>query len=116
MSEFEDKINSLLNDPEQMDKIAALAKSLMGGEEQSSADKSAKSNDMDGFDPAMLGKIAGLLKNSGARESEQTALLNAMKPYLSEKRREKMDKAMKLAKFAEIAELAADEFGGDDDV
>ena len=34
MGEFEDRINSVLNDPEQMDKIANLAKSLMGGDGQ----------------------------------------------------------------------------------
>ena len=37
-----------------------------------------------------------------------------MRPYLSEKRRSKMDKAMKIAKLASIASIAA-QFGGDDD-
>ena len=32
MSEFEDKLNELLNDPGQMERIAGIAKSLMGGE------------------------------------------------------------------------------------
>ena len=139
MSEFEDKINSLLNDPKQMDKIAAMAKSLMGDEggtpkPQNAANKAEDS----GFDPAMLGKLTGLFKKDGSEDvgidpamlgklmgllgkgssgdSERTALLNAMKPYLSEKRRTKMDKAMKLARIAKIAELAAGEFGGDGDV
>ena len=31
MSELEDKINGILGDPAQMEKIAGLAKSLMGG-------------------------------------------------------------------------------------
>ena len=31
MGELEDQLNSILSDPEQMAKIAGLAKSLMGG-------------------------------------------------------------------------------------
>jgi hypothetical protein len=141
LSEFEDRINSLLNDPKQMDKIAALAKSLMGEEggtqKPQGTAKAAESGGLDpdmlgkltglfkndgsedgglGLDPAMLGKLAGILKKGGSENSERTALLNAMKPYLSEKRRSKMDKAMKLARIAKIAELAAGEFGGDGDV
>ena len=34
-----------------------------------------------------------------------------MKPFLSERRREKMDKAMKLARLAGLAGIAAAEFG-----
>ena len=33
MSEFEDRVNSILNDPDQMDKITKIAQSLMGGEQ-----------------------------------------------------------------------------------
>jgi hypothetical protein len=32
VSEFEDKLSSLMNDPKQMEKIASLAKTLMGGD------------------------------------------------------------------------------------
>lgn len=114
MSDFEDKLNSLLNDPDQMSRIADMAKSFMGGE-TGERNKTADS-DSGGIDPGLISRISKLLSRSGSGDGERTALLNAMKPYLSEKRRSKMDKAMKLAKFAEIAELAADEFGGDDDV
>lgn len=52
----------------------------------------------------------GLLKRNGVK-SEERALLEAMKPFLSERRREKMDKAMKLARLAGLAGIAAAEFG-----
>lgn len=114
MSEFEDKLSSLMNDPKQMEKIASLAKTLMGGDNP--GEKAGEGSDEPGLDPGILKKLAGIIGKSGAGGSEQTALLNAMKPFLSEKRREKMDKAMKLARLAEIAELAAGEMGGDGDV
>ena len=114
MGEFEDRLSSLMNDPKQMEEIAAMAKSLMGGEDRSGgAGAGAEGPDLD---PGMLQKLAGILGKTGTKTSEQTALLNAMKPYLSEKRRTKMEKAMKLARIAEIAELAAGEIGGDGDV
>ena len=53
MSEFEDRINSVLNDPEQMDKIANLAKSLMGGGDGQGADAG---------DGGMMGKLGELAK------------------------------------------------------
>ena len=43
-------------------------------------------------------------------------LLEAMKPYLAEKRRRKIDRAMKLARLASLAELAAEDLEGDDHV
>ena len=42
--------------------------------------------------------------------------LEAMKPYLAEKRRRKIDRAMKLARLASLAELAAEDLEGDDHV
>ena len=133
MSEFEDRINSVLNDPEQMDKIANLAKSLMGGDSSSEAGSgdggmmgklgelakglaggdAVNKGGMD-IDPAMLGKIGRLMSAGNTQDSNERALLEAMKPYLTEKRRQKMDRAMQLAKLARIARLAMGEMGGGD--
>ena len=132
MSEFEDRINSVLNDPEQMDKIANLAKSLMGGKGQSAdagdggmmgkLGELAKSfsgggsatQESPAIDPAMLGKIGRLMKAGNAQNSNERALLEAMKPYLTEKRRQKMDRALQLAKLARIARIAMGEMGEGD--
>ena len=107
MGDFEDKLNQLLNDPKEMERFAGFAKSLMGGDEPATEEKAPD------FDPGLLKKISGLM--SGGRGSKDTKLLEAMRPYLSEKRRSKMDRAMKIARLAGLAELAAGELGGDDD-
>ena len=133
MSEFEDRINSVLNDPEQMDKIANLAKSLMGGGDGQGADAGdggmmgklgelakglsgggAGAQESPAIDPAMLGKIGRLMKAGNAQSSNERALLEAMKPYLTEKRRQKMDRALQLAKLARIARIAMGEMGEGD--
>lgn len=110
MNEFEDKLNSLLNDPKQMESFASFAKSIMGGEAPMPI------NQAPDIDPALMKKIAFLMSRGDSIGNNDKRLLEAMKPYLSEKRRSKMDRAMKIARLASIAELAASEFGGEDNV
>lgn len=127
MSELEDKINGILGDPAQMEKIAGLAKSLMGGGDNSS-DTAEKAKNAGGgldslmqslggsdgaIDPAMLSRLSRALSSGAGEKKQERALLEAMKPYLSEKRRSKMDKAIKLARLASIARIAMGEMGGD---
>lgn len=109
MGDIEDMIGSVLGDPKQMEKIAGLARSLMGDAKPAAPD----SADM-GLDPKLLTRMSALMQSSGSGDDRR--LLEAMRPFLSEKRRAKMDKALKLAKLASIAELAMTEFGGEDDV
>ena len=112
MSEFEERINSVLSDPEQMERIMGMAKSLMGGSDEKQPQSENLFGDL-GIDPAAIGRISRLM-GSGAQGSEKQALLEAMKPYLSEKRRAKMDRAMKLARLASLARFAMGEMGGGD--
>ena len=114
MGELEDKLNSILGDPAQMEKIAGLAKSLMGGGGGPAQDSAPASPFGElGLDPGLLQKL-GRAMNTG-EDGREKALLAAMKPYLSEKRRGKMDRALKLAKLARIARLAMGESGGGND-
>lgn len=50
---------------------------------------------------------------NGDGDDKKQRLLQAMEPYLSEKRRGKMDKALKIARLARIAKAAMGEEGGD---
>ncbi|HIS97759.1 MAG TPA: hypothetical protein IAD42_07285 [Candidatus Scatomorpha pullistercoris] len=104
MDDFGDKLNAILSDPAALSRISELAKSVMGGESRP-GDTQA-----DEPDPGLMAKLAGLLGRNSVKREER-ALLEAMKPFLSEKRRNKMDKAMKLARLAGLAGIAAAEFG-----
>ena len=129
MGELEDKINSVLGDPEQLKKITKMAQSFMAGsgtaEKPDSGGTGDKLDDMfktlggDGggmeIDPAMISRITRLMSSGGAERKQERALLEAMKPYMSEKRRSKMDKALRIAKLAGIAKLAMGELGVDGD-
>lgn len=129
MSELEDKLNSLLNDPEELGRVTEMAKGLMdsglgdklsglfGGGEQKAAAESKPTPKVAGSGDMILdsGMLAGLGKmmSAASKGSDKTALLSAMKPYLAEKRRNKMDRAMKIARLAKIAGVALSERGGD---
>ena len=104
MSELEDRIGSILGDPEQMEKITRLAQSFMAGESGGKGDghkepeglssllSSLGGGEAMDIDPAMIGRISRIISGGGDKKQER-ALLEAMRPYLSEKRRGKMDKA-----------------------
>ena len=105
MNEWEERIQSILSDSTQMQTLAGLAQSLMGG--AAPASESAPP----ALDPALLQRLSGLMQGS-APSGRAQALLAAMQPYLSEKRRGKLDKAMQLAHMARLARLAMGEGGG----
>lgn len=118
MSELEDRLNSILNNPEQMGKIADMAKSLMGEGRGESHEKKPAQNVEDAksvlggeADGEAFGQIGRILGELNGRDDDKTALLKAMEPYLSEKRRDKMDKAIKIARLAKIARIAMGEMG-----
>ncbi len=117
MSELEDMINSVLSDPAQMEMISGLAKSLMGsGQSEHKADSMSTPEPDLGFDPSVLSRIGSLMSTGQQPSNDKKALLEAMKPYLSEKRRQKMDKALRIARLAKIAGIAMGEMGEKGDV
>lgn len=121
MSELEDRINSVLNDPAQMEQIMGMAKSLMGGSEGTGA-QPASSGGLssllqsaaggDAAEAGLLNRLGGLLRDSGG-DRDRRALLEAMKPWLSPRRRDKLDRAMRMAKLARLASAALGETGGE---
>lgn len=103
MSEMEDQIGSILGNPEMMQQIMAMAQSL-GASSPSPAPDPIPSEPESGpsIDPAMIGKLMGLAGQTGL-DSNQRALLHALRPYLSHDRVEKLGKAMRSAKLANLA-------------
>jgi len=116
VSELEDKISGILNNPIEMEKITQLASQFLGGG-KAADDGSAKQNDSSFdfpmLDGQMLSRISSLMTSAGSG-SDKANLLHAMAPYLKDSRREKMEKAMRFAKMAKIAGIAFREYGGGD--
>ena len=103
MDKMEDKIGSILQNPEMMQKIMAMAQSLSASAPQqpSSPEKPAQPS-MPDIDAGMLQKITSLAGQSKI-DNQQQALLRALHPYLSHQRIQKLENAMRAAKMARIA-------------
>jgi len=93
VSELEDRLNAVMNDPAELERIAAMARSIMGNIAPAE-ESSAPAGDM----PGMASKLAGMLRNG-----DRDALVKGLSPYLSEKRRKRLSKALSLASAASVA-------------
>lgn len=106
MDEMEEKLGSILGNPDMMQQIMAMAQSLGGGQSQSSAPDPPQEDppgpDLGGLDIGMIQKIAGFAQKSNI-DSDQRNLLKALGPYLAQERIHKLEKAMRAAKLARLA-------------
>ena len=94
MDDMEQKLGQILGNPQMMQQIMDLASGL-GTSEPSPRSASAP-------DPAMLGRLSGLLGGSGI-DDRQRSLLEALDPYLSPDRVSRLERAMRAAKMAGLA-------------
>lgn len=99
-----EKLSQLLNDPEGMARIQSMAQSLLGGESQSSAP--SQQSGLSGNDMDMIMRAASLLKSD--QGDDRSKLLLALKPHLSSSRRERVDKAVKLLRLANVMPLLSE--------
>ena len=104
MEGMEDKLGAILNNPQMMQQIMSMAQSL-GSHQTEPQPETPHPPSAPDFDPALLQKIMGVAGQLKA-DSHQQALLHALKPYLSGNRIEKLEKAMRAAKLANVASTA----------
>ena len=111
MEGLEEKLGSVLNNPEMMQKIMTMAQSLGAAQAPASPPESTPAAaPMPEFDMSILQKVSGLARQ-GTVDREQQALLNALSPYLSKERIRKLENAMRAARMAKIAAAALSQGG-----
>ena len=98
MEQLEDKLGAILNNPQLMGQIMSMAQSLG----QNPPEQESAPPPLPNFDPALLAKL-GSLAGQGQVDGNQQALLTALHPYLSRRKVEKLEKAMRAAKMARMA-------------
>ena len=127
MSEWEDKLNTLLSDPGAMAQVMQMAQSLsqqMGAPEgapppsdgaptpsgpaPAAPQQNGASGDLTsllgGVDPAMIQKLLPVLSQMNRPESGETAaFLRALRPFLKPERRDKVERAAQLARLIHLA-------------
>lgn len=129
MSEFEDKLQSILGNPEAMNQIMSIAQSITGNSQNSedpapteepgppaSAEQTA--GEQAAGDPlSFLGNLDPRLIQVGMRllseynntgDDRKTALLTALRPFVKQERYAKVDKAIQIAKLSRVIRVALD--------
>lgn len=105
MDEMEEKLGSILNNPQMMQQIMSMAQSLGQNspkQEPLVDSKPPEESIMPQIDLSMLQKLSGFANQNSITREEQ-ALLSALKPYLSRDRVQKLERAMRAEKMARLA-------------
>lgn len=101
MSELEEKLGSVLNNPQLMQQILSMAQSL-GNTLPQPPQETKKEEPQPIFDPSLLQNLTKLANQNNV-DGNQQALLNALCPYLSRDRVGKLERAMRAARLAGAA-------------
>jgi len=138
VSDFEEKLNAILSNPESMGQIMNLAQSLnLGGGGEPSGEggpaapqpeappENASSGIPDGLsglgsllgqiDPKLIGRLlplAGELVGGG--NDERMQLLYALRPFLKPERRDKVERAAKTARLIHVGKKLLQSLGEND--
>ena len=112
MAEFDDKLNSILSNPDAMAQIMQLAQSFSG--EPSPPPPSQPSppppqnsvnplSALGNLDPKVITRLLPLIQElGGSQDSNARALLHALSPNLKPERQQKVDRALQLARLFHV--------------
>lgn len=111
MDDMEEKLNSVLNNPQMMQQIMSMAQSIGAQNGSHTEIPQRPENIMPEIDLATIQKITGLAKTSSI-DKREAALLHALEAYLSKDRISKLERAMRAAKMAKLASSALSQRSG----
>lgn len=142
MSEFEEKLNAILSNPEAMGQVMNLAQSLnLGGgggpsgeggppepppqtsqAPQNTAASGGVMGDLAGLgnllgqiDPKLIGRLLPLAGElAGGGNDERMQLLYALRPFLKPERRDKVERAAKTARLIHVGKKLLQSMGEND--
>lgn len=130
MAEFDDKLNSILSNPDAMAQIMQLAQSIGGADaspvqqpqQAQQTPPAERSGDLlsslaGGLDSKLLLRLMPLIQElGGQRDSNAKQLLYALRPYLKPERQEKVERALQLARLFHLGKKFLSEWEGWRDV
>ena len=113
--DLSEQLQKMLADPEAMSQVMQIAGSLMGQSATAPADPADPAAAPPAGSPSAslppeLPRLLGALSADGAGDP-RAALLTALKPYLSDARRERADALIRALKLAAVAEKFLTEGG-----
>ncbi len=130
MAEFEEKLNAILGNQEAMGQIMALARSLSGEKKEEPAQQAewepVEAQDAPAgrapepsaapeLDPAMLQMGMRVIRELQGNDGRNAALLQALRPFLREEKRARLDKALQIVRMTRMIRAALGALGGRED-
>ena len=116
MEDLESAIGQILGNPERMAQILSLANSLgVGPPGPPGPDAPGPlpegSECPEGGEPPLLseelvGSLLSLLREAGHTDPRERQLLNALKPYCTRERQQRIDRALRIARISQVAGAA----------
>ncbi len=104
MDDLNQKLAQILNDPESMNRVREMAESIL-----SKDNKKSESEDETLFGKLDGSELTGIMslvsKLNQSHDDARTNLLAALKPHLSEPKREKVDTAIKILRLLDLLPL-----------
>lgn len=128
MSEWEEKLGSILADPQAMGQIMSLAQSLgapsappqetspaKAREENPPPDPAALFHSLtEKLDPRLMETLLRAIREYQADDDGRTVLLQALRPFVKKERYAKLDRAIELARMTRLIRIGLDAFRGGD--
>ncbi|HIT32889.1 MAG TPA: hypothetical protein IAC25_08675 [Candidatus Enterenecus stercoripullorum] len=124
MSDLEEKLEGILSNPKAMEQIMSLAQSLGKSSAQSQSPASdtqpqpepetapaSEPSDsgllgtLSQIDPRLISGAVQLMSQYQSNDDGRVALLNALRPFVKEKRYAKLDKAIQIAKLSRLIRM-----------
>lgn len=110
MDDLADKIGEFLKDPDALEQIMGLGSMLGIGPDANKSESNEKDSgqtDNPDFPDDIMGTILKLMPilTSMNKEDNNTRLLNALRPFLKEEKRKKIDEAIKIMQILKILPL-----------
>lgn len=111
MEDMQKQMNQILDNPEMMQKIMAMAQSMGGSPSPQPEEKEGNIPSFPDIDLATIQRLSGLAGQANI-DKNQRSLLKALAPYLSRERIQKLERAMRAAKLANLASGFLSNMGG----
>ena len=124
MAELDEKLNTLLSDPNSMAQIMQMAQQLsvtMGGGTDNAppaqqpppppAAPPAALPPLGGLDPQVLARFLPLLQEYSRSNSQTMQLLYALRPFLKENKQDKVERAARLARLIHLGKKFLTDWG-----
>ncbi len=107
MDNIQEAISKIMSDPEAMNQVQSLGKMLGLGSGSNSEPPPKVENNNNTISNEMISKLTQIMPlfNQLRQEDDTTRLLSALRPFLSEEKRAKLDTAKKMLQFMKLIPL-----------